>query len=226
MHLNSELIFKKYGLPYFKPGLKVLEVAPASFPSPYQKLVNDTSGAWETIDFVSTEYIDQAAIKNLTYELKSPYSFPLADESYDIVISGQVLEHVEQIWVWMKELKRVVKKGGLIITINPVSWVYHEAPLDCWRVYPSGIGALAQDAGLTVELAKFESIELEQLQERDPQVYTIPGRSYAYAYFPKKLSVIMKWNKFIRKVPKAGFFLPIPIEVAYDTISVLKRTDA
>ncbi len=225
MHLNSELIFKKYGLSRFRSGLKVLEIAPASYPSRYQELVNDPSITWETIDFVSTEFIDQAAVNNLTYELKSPYSFPLEDESYDIVLSGQVLEHVEKIWVWLKELKRVVKKGGLIITINPVSWIYHEAPIDCWRVYPSGIKALAEEAGLTVEFVRFESVELEQLKQKDPGVYTIPGRSYAYCYSPKKLAVISKWNKLIRKVPKAGFFLPIPIEVAYDTISVLKRVD-
>lgn len=225
MHLNSELIFKKYGLSYFKSNLKVLEIAPASFPTRYQQLVNDPSVIWETIDFVSTEYIDQEAVNNLTYELKSPYSFPLEDESYDIVLSGQVLEHVEKIWTWMKELKRVVKKGGIIVTINPVSWIYHEAPIDCWRVYPSGIKALAEEAGLAVELARFESVESEQLKQQDPDVYTIPGRSFAYCYSPKKLSVILKWNKFIRKVPKAGFFLPIPVEVAYDTISVLKRTD-
>jgi hypothetical protein len=77
MHLNSELIFTKYGLSRFRSGLKVLEIAPASFPSRYQALVNDPSITWETIDFVSTEYIDQAAVNNLTYELKSPYSFRL-----------------------------------------------------------------------------------------------------------------------------------------------------
>jgi SAM-dependent methyltransferase len=166
MHLNSELIFSKYGLSRFRNGLKVLEIAPASFPSRYQELVNDPSMKWETIDFVSTEFIDQAAVKNLTYQLESPYSFPLEDESYDIVLSGQVLEHVEKIWVWLKELKRVVKKGGLIITINPVSWIYHEAPIDCWRVYPSGIKALAEEAGLAVELARFNLSSLSNLNRK------------------------------------------------------------
>src|ERR1700753_2018202 len=109
MHLNSELLFEKYGLPYFKDNCSVLEIAPASFPSRYQALVNNPTIKWETIDFVSTEYIDKEAVNNLTYELKSPYSFPLADNTYDIVLSGQVLEHVEKIWIWLKELKRVAK---------------------------------------------------------------------------------------------------------------------
>lgn len=226
MHLNSELIFKKHVLPYFGNNCRVLEIAPASSPSRYHDLVNNPAIQWDTIDFISTEYIDADAVKSLTYELKSPYSFPLPDESYDIILSGQVLEHVEKIWVWMKELKRVVKKGGLIITINPVSWPYHEAPVDCWRVYPSGINALAEEAGLKVELAKFESVEKEQFLEKDPGSYTIPGRSYAYCYSTKKLSVILKWNKFIRNIPKAGFFLQIPVEVAYDNISVLKRAES
>ena len=223
MHLNSELLFRKYAAPYFKGNVKVLEVAPASFPSPYQKVVNQPGIQWDTIDFVSTDFIDADAVKHLTYELKSPYSFPLEDESYDIILSGQVLEHVEKIWVWLKELKRVVKKNGIIITINPVSWPYHEAPVDCWRVYPTGIGALAEEAGLQVELAKFESLEHQQLIDKDSKVYTIPGRSYAYCYSPKKFSTILKWNRFIRAIPKASFYLQVPVEVAYDNISVLKK---
>ena len=45
----------------------------------------------------------------------------------------------------MKEVARVVKPDGLVITIAPVSWPYHAAPIDCWRVYPAGLNALWGD---------------------------------------------------------------------------------
>ena len=33
----------------------------------------------------------------------------------------------------------IISPNGYIITINPVSWKYHEAPVDCWRIYPEGM---------------------------------------------------------------------------------------
>ncbi len=144
MHLNSELLFRKYLLPYFKDNLKVLEIGPSCGPSSYQSILNNILIEWHTIDFETSSFIG-SSVQNLTYKLKSPYIFPIEDELYDIVLSGQVIEHVEKPWIWIKELKRITKPGGYIITINPVSWPYHEAPVDCWRIYPSGIRALAEE---------------------------------------------------------------------------------
>jgi SAM-dependent methyltransferase len=223
MHLNSGLLFKKYAPSFFKENMKVLEIGPASFPSPYQTLIGNKSIQWDTIDFASSDYIDPSAINNLTYQLKSLYEFPFADNSYDIVISGQVLEHVEKIWVWMKELKRITKPGGHIITINPVSWPYHEAPIDCWRAFPSGIKALASEVGLDVDLCLFESLEEADILRKDPKAVVIPGRSYKYFVSPKKIDIIIRWNKSIRRVPKFRNYLQIPIEAAFDTISILKK---
>jgi SAM-dependent methyltransferase len=223
MHLNSELLFTKYAIPYFKHNFRILEIGPAGFPSAFQRVVNNSNIQWHTIDFHDSTFIS-SAINNLTYHLNSPYRFPVDDETYDIILSGQVIEHVEKIWTWMKELKRITKKGGRIITINPVSWPYHEAPVDCWRIFPAGIAALAEEFNLEVELCKFESIERSQLMQLDSKIKTIPGRSYSYP--PSKLSTLKKiitLNKLIRKLPFLNDQIQIPIEVAYDTISILKK---
>ena len=130
--------------------MRVLEVGPDGFPSTYQKLVADPSIRWDTIDIYDSD--------KLTYRAASEYSFPIADGMYDIVLSGQVIEHVKKIWRWMNELARVCKPGGLVITINPVSWPFHEYPVDCWRIFPDGMRALYEDAGLTTRLAVFENL--------------------------------------------------------------------
>ena len=78
MHLNSGLLFKKYAAPFFKDNIKVLEIGPSSFPSPYQQLVDNKTIQWDTIDFSNSDFIDPNAVNNLTYQLTSLYEFPFA----------------------------------------------------------------------------------------------------------------------------------------------------
>lgn len=223
MHLNSELLFKKYALPYFKPNLRVLEIGPAGFPSAYQKLVHIDNIEWHTIDFSNTTYIDTAT-NNLTHTLTSPYEFPIEDEVYDIVLSGQVIEHVEKIWTWLTELRRITKFNGYIITINPVSWPYHEAPIDCWRIFPNGIYALAEQTNLYVEKCVCESLEKDNILKIDRDATFIPGQSYNYISNLQQTNRQIRFNKILRKFPMLKDFEK-PIEISYDTLSVLKKNE-
>ena len=151
MHLNSQLLFKKHALPKFQDGQRVLEIGPDGHPSTFRKMLGERAFQWDTIDIFEDP--------RLTFRTQGEYGFPVPDATYDIVLSAQVVEHVRKTWVWMKELTRVCKPGGLVITINPVSWGYHEAPIDCWRIYPEGMKALHEEAGLETELSVFESLE-------------------------------------------------------------------
>lgn len=221
MHLNSELLFRKYALTYFHSNLKILEIGPAGFPSAYQKIVDNDNITWHTADFSDTTYIENA-ISHLTYQINSPYKFPINDESYDVIISGQVIEHVGQVWKWIDELVRITKPKGKIITINPVSWPYHEAPIDCWRIFPDGITALAEMKGLTVNKCLFESLEIDDIIKYDSKSTFIPGRSYNYENSLKDLKKRIYFNKIIRNIPFLKS-LEQPIEVSFDTISILEK---
>ena len=153
MHLNSELLFKKYAKQYFKDRMRILEIGPGAVPSAYNQIVDNSTLSWETLDI----YDD----KRFSYVSENEYQFPIPDNTFDIIISGQVIEHVKKPWVWMKELSRVCKKNGLVITIAPVSWIFHGAPVDCWRIYPEGMKTLYEEAGLLVDLCKMESLEYQ-----------------------------------------------------------------
>ena len=222
MHLNSELLFRKYLKTCFKNNYKVLEIGPAGYPSAFEVIVNNPTIEWHTVDFGNTEYID-SSVNNLTHILTSPYDFPILDDTYDIVLSGQVIEHVGKPWVWIKELKRITKPGGKILTINPISWPYHEAPIDCWRIFPEGMAALAEEADLILELSLFESIEKEQLLIKNIVDIFIPGQSYNYTKDFKFLTFRTKWNKIINKISYLRKRLLIPVEVSYDCVSILKK---
>jgi SAM-dependent methyltransferase len=197
MHANSQLLFEKYARGHFSTNTRVLEIGPDGFPSAYRRAVDDGSMSWDTIDVFHDA--------RLTHVASSEYAFPIPDEAYDIVISGQVIEHVRKIWTWMREVARVCKTGGLVVTLNPVSWPYHEAPVDCWRAYPEGMKALYDEAGLDVILSTWESLEATGSRR-----YT-PGAS------PEAQSPLLRLAG--RLFGRFGF----PVERAYDTITIGRK---
>jgi SAM-dependent methyltransferase len=70
--------------------------------------------------------------------------------AFDVVVSGQVLEHVRKPWKWILDVASLCRPGGLIWISAPCVEVYHEHPVDCWRIYPDGMRALADEANLEV----------------------------------------------------------------------------
>lgn len=161
MHRNSWMMFDRYGAGHIAVGDRVLEIGPDRIPSTYRGRISTEIACWDTLDF--------AGRLGITHETVDPYRFPVSDDAYDVVLSGQVIEHVPKPWRWMPELARVVRPGGYVITVAPVSWPYHEAPVDCWRMYPDGLTALYDDAGLEVMLAQWGSVELEPLVRKLPK---------------------------------------------------------
>lgn len=198
MHVNTRKLFKKYAIGYFQPNMRVLEVGPGTTPwSNLQRVVNDSSICWETAG-VDASYPS-------TY-IGTEYSYPIDSDLADIVVATNVMEHVRKPWVWIKELARVCKPGGYVITVNPVSWPYHEHPIDCWRAYPEGMIGLYEDAGLKVILSRCESIEDAHLRRH------IPGRSLGNIYQHGG------WGT--RVFTKTLEVLRLPVERPYDTVTV------
>jgi len=82
----------------------------------------------------------------------------IAYGTYDVVISGQTLEHVKYPFLWMRELNRILKLDGLICIICPWLCKQHEGPTrkssssykDYWRVMESGMRLLLEDSNFKV----------------------------------------------------------------------------
>jgi len=139
MHRNSILLFKNEAMHLFTNDQRILEIGP-SLPSPYKDLVSNPLIRWETLDIYQSP--------NLTFVADNLYSFPIPSQTYDIVLSSNVIEHVKDIWLWMPEVARITKLGGLIITISPLNWGFHEYPSDCWRIFPDGMVSLYNHSGI------------------------------------------------------------------------------
>jgi len=65
--------------------------------------------------------------------------FPFENDSYDAVLCNQVLEHIFEPSIFLKEINRVLKKGGLLLLTVPFVWDEHEQPYDYTRYTSFGI---------------------------------------------------------------------------------------
>lgn len=82
---------------------------------------------------------------NVDTVVRDPYRWDeVPADSVDVVVSGQVLEHVELFWVTAFEIGRVMKPGGLTMLIAPSGGWEHRYPVDCWRFYRDGMRAIAE----------------------------------------------------------------------------------
>ncbi len=97
--------------------------------------------------------IDMEAGSNVDFVVKDPYNWTeIEDDTYDIVICGQVLEHSEFFWLLFEEMVRVLKPNGYLCVIAPIKCKVHKFPVDCWRFLPDGMRALAKYTN--IELVK------------------------------------------------------------------------
>ena len=92
--------------------------------------------------------LDLAPGKGVDIVADDPYYYPFEDGQFDIVISGSTMEHVECLWLWVPELARLIRPGGLLAIITHTHWIYHPHPVDCWRIMPDGMRLLFDLTGL------------------------------------------------------------------------------
>lgn len=85
----------------------------------------------------------------VTHLMPGLYSIPSADNYYDLIVSGQTIEHVKNPFRLVAEMKRVLKPNGFIILIAPSTGPRHDV-IDCWRIMDDGFKAIAEDVGLEV----------------------------------------------------------------------------
>lgn len=123
-------------------ALRIADVGSMDVNGCYKPLFSQPDWCYTGLDLDSGANVDIA--------LKSPYCWPLEDASFDVVVSGQALEHIEYVWQTVQEVARILKPGGLCCLIAPSAGPEHRYPVDCWRIYPDGMRALAKFAKLDV----------------------------------------------------------------------------
>jgi ubiquinone/menaquinone biosynthesis C-methylase UbiE len=73
-------------------------------------------------------------------------SLPYADNTFDVVIADQVIEHIEgDVQRAIDEARRVLKKGGIAVIATAFIQPIHWGPKDLWRFSPDALRYLCRD---------------------------------------------------------------------------------
>lgn len=79
---------------------------------------------------------------------------PFEDGRFDSVLCSEVLEHVPDLEATLRELNRVLVKGGKVLITVPFVWPEHELPFDFRRFTANGLTEVFEKNGFEVRQMK------------------------------------------------------------------------
>ena len=91
-----------------------------------------------------------------------------ADRSVDAIFLIEVLEHINQPWLAVKELHRILKPGGKIFVTTPFIFPIHDRPYDFYRYTEYGLAYLFND---------FENVNIDRRNSYTQAIYVLFARA-------------------------------------------------
>jgi hypothetical protein len=139
MHPSSMLEMSSFISNYLPRDreLDILDVGSYNVNGTYKEFIVDPMWTYTGMDISEGPNVDIVGWENVTKE-------------YDVIISGQCMEHVNRPWDWIKLIKKHLKKTGITCIIAPHTWGEHKHPIDTYRYFPDGMRDLFNHAELTV----------------------------------------------------------------------------
>jgi SAM-dependent methyltransferase len=75
---------------------------------------------------------------------------PFRSGAFDLVISQEMIEHLSDPFLALREMARMLKPGGTLYVQAPFVIGYHPGPEDYWRFSRTGMVRLVEQAGLKI----------------------------------------------------------------------------
>lgn len=112
-------------LPHLKPGLRLLDIGcgPGTISIGLAKAV--APGEVIAVDLGTSQIeearkcVSDAGLSNIRFQCESVYSLPFRDGEFDVVFAHAVFEHLKEPMSALREIRRVLKPGGLIALRSP-----------------------------------------------------------------------------------------------------------
>jgi SAM-dependent methyltransferase len=127
----------------------------------------------------------------------SAESIPLPDNSFDSIVSTQVIGDVFDLEKAFSEFIRVLKPGGVLLLTEGFMDPLHDEPYDYWRFTAHSLRRLAADAGFEVELVEkrggYFSVRAQMLIRYYVNRYDIYRRSWRrlFSLFARQYGLLM-----------------------------------
>jgi SAM-dependent methyltransferase len=142
----------------------LLEIGPQDRSEVRERFGNYAIDTFDIVDTFKPTYVGDITKQN---------DF-ICDDAYDCVVCMDVIEHTLDPFGAVRELRRVLKHGGFLLTGAPLNFRIHGPIPDCWRFTEHGFKSLLRD---------FEVLEIDILET--------PGRDL----FPMRYNVLAKNDK-------------------------------
>jgi len=123
--------------------LSILDIGACDVNGSYKSLFECNNWEYAGMDIVAGKNVDIVGWENIV-------------KKYDVIISGQTIEHVNHPWDWLKLAANKLNKNGLLCVIAPNTFVEHRYPIDTYRYYPDGIRDLFNYANI-IEIEIYKS---------------------------------------------------------------------
>jgi len=108
---------------------------------------------------------------------------PFADSTFDGAICTEVVEHVRDPLLAVREIGRICRPGALVYVTAPMTWPVHYEPNDYFRFTNHGLASLLEQSGFTVK----ETVRIGGLFTMVSGRLTDAGVTGLYrAFFPLK----------------------------------------
>jgi SAM-dependent methyltransferase len=139
--------FGKY-LRYFSAGCSILEIGGGT--GVQAKLLTEMGYRVESIDLESSNY---ASALEFPIKFYDGHTIPFPSQSFDVVFSSNVLEHIKHICEFQLEIRRVLRPGGYCIHAMPsTAWTF-------WTIVTHYLNIVEQIYRQIASLQKNDSLE-------------------------------------------------------------------
>ncbi len=145
---------------------------------------------------------------------------PIRDESVDVVILSNVLEHVADPVNLLKSLSKMLRPAGRLLITVPFIIKVHQAPFDFMRYTHFALYRMLSSAGY--EIVRFEAVYLPFSLVNSMVKNLLNSFSHRYSLrgiILGPLFVLLKWNIKLIKNISASILEPIVSEVKFDAKS-------
>jgi len=131
--------------------------------SPYKSLFPNS--VYHRADYVELEGLD--------FKISEDAKLPnVPDNSYDLVLSTQVLEHVRRPEDYLQEARRILKPGGKLILTTHGVFYDHACPYDFRRWTADGLSLILDDAG-------FSKCEISKLTTNTRAIFFLAENAFS-----------------------------------------------